>query len=228
MIDIPKVIHRLSKRRPVFCSEADFQLEFAWEIKTLYGNKYEVRLEYPQTDDSGNNNRKMHIDILLIDSETRKWIPIELKYKTKGCTITVKDPKDASNKEEETFFLANQGAKDIGCYDYLYDIQRIERLRDLKKEQFEAGYAIILTNEMSYTNKPGREGCFYKEFSIHDDAVKHGDLKWDKNTGSGTKRGREEGIHLDGTYTINWEEYSHPDKNDSNKVFKYAVCKVLP
>ncbi len=221
MIDIHKVIQRLSKRRPVFCSEADFQLEFAWQIKLIYGNKYEIKLEYPQADDSGNNNRKMHIDILLIDSATDKWIPIELKYKTKGDDIKCK-------KTGFIYNLANQGAKDIGCYDYLYDIQRIEKLKDLKKDKFEIGYAIILTNEMSYTNKPRGEGCFYKEFSIHQDAVKHGDLKWDKNTGSGTKRGREEGIHLDGTHTINWEEYSHPDKNDSNKVFKYAVCKVLP
>ena len=43
--DIEKVINTLMKKRHAFVSEADFQLEFAWETKKKYP-KFKVRLEY--------------------------------------------------------------------------------------------------------------------------------------------------------------------------------------
>lgn len=86
MFSALKVMEELKERRPVFVSEADFQLEFAWLVKELYGNEYSIRLEYTPSDEQLN---KMHIDILLRASKDKRWIPIELKYKTKGCTINV-------------------------------------------------------------------------------------------------------------------------------------------
>ena len=75
--DIELVISKLKNKRKVFVSEADFQLEMAWIIKQEYPNA-KVRLEYCPTFDFN-----MHIDILVVIDN--QWIPIELKYKTKGC-----------------------------------------------------------------------------------------------------------------------------------------------
>ena len=68
-------MQKLKEKRTIFVSEADFQLELAWIIKDEYPNA-KVRLEYCPAFDLS-----MHIDILVIID--RKWIPIELKYKTK-------------------------------------------------------------------------------------------------------------------------------------------------
>ena len=68
-------MQKLKEKRTIFVSEADFQLELAWIIKDEYPNA-KVRLEYSPAFDLS-----MHIDILVIID--RKWIPIELKYKTK-------------------------------------------------------------------------------------------------------------------------------------------------
>lgn len=44
-------------------------------------------------------------------------VPIELKYKTKGFTEII---------GSDTIIIKNQGAQDVGRYDFLYDVQRIE------------------------------------------------------------------------------------------------------
>ena len=132
IFDIYKIIDILKVKRPIFVSEADFQLELAWVIKEEYPNA-KVRLEYcPQFD------IKMHIDILVIIDN--KCIPIELKYKTKGCTKII---------NKEIFNLKNHSAKDINCYLYLKDIERIEKIKE-KDNLFNKGYAIFITNDMTY------------------------------------------------------------------------------
>lgn len=66
-----------------------------------------------------------------------RWILIELKYKAKGCNKKI---------GSEVFVLKNHGAKDINCYLYLKDLQRIESIRDTALEFLE-GYTIFLTKE---------------------------------------------------------------------------------
>ena len=96
MFDIYKIIGKLKNKRQIFTSEADFQLELAWIIKEEYPNT-KVRLEYCPSFDLN-----MHIDILVIYDN--KWIPIELKYKTKCCNKLING---------EIFNLKNHGAKDV-------------------------------------------------------------------------------------------------------------------
>lgn len=192
--DIEKVINTLMKKRHAFVSEADFQLEFAWEIKKKYP-KFKVRLEYTPEFKSS-----MHIDILLITE--KGWIPIELKYKTKGGTV-----KDG----DDEYILANHGAKDVNCYLYLKDIQRIEYIKKKKGNQFVEGYTVMLTNEESYKNAPKNSNVIYAAFSLHEDAIKTGKMEWGENASEGTKKGHEDPIELEGEYPIHWEKYSKLD-----------------
>ena len=137
-IDMAKIIEKLQDKRQIFCSEADFQLEMAWVIKEMYPNA-KVRLEYvPKFND------KMHIDILVFISN--KWIPIELKYKTKNS----KKEEMIDKITQEVFNLKNQGAKDISCYLYLKDIMRIESIKEQGEINFKEGYAVFLTNDKIY------------------------------------------------------------------------------
>lgn len=208
LFDIKYILNRLSKTRQIFVSEADFQLELAWMIKTIYPSAT-VRLEYCPCFDSN-----MHIDILVIINN--KWIPIELKYKTKKCEKTVGN---------EVFNLKNHGAKDIGCYLYLKDLERIEEFKR-NSECFLEGYAIMVTNEMSYTKKPKTDNCVYNQFSLHDGSKKQEIMDWREGTGNGTKKGHETPIKLAGCYTMEWLMYSEID-NTSTGVFKVLVNKVV-
>lgn len=62
-IEIKDVLEKLSKERPIFHSEKDFQFSLAWKIKSLYP-EVAVRLEKPMCRDTDKNE---HIDIFLKD-----------------------------------------------------------------------------------------------------------------------------------------------------------------
>ena len=207
-MDIELVIEKLRNKRKIFVSEADFQLEMAWIIKEQYPHA-KVRLEYCPTFDFN-----MHIDILVIINN--KWIPIELKYKTKGCI---------KNIDDEIFNLKNHGAKDVNCYLYLKDIQRIERIKDNVSE-FDVGYTVFITNELSYLRKPLKSDCVYTQFSLEDGTTKKGVLNWSDNASYGTKKNCENPIVLKNEYKIKWNDYSKIDDTNTG-TFMVLVNKII-
>lgn len=73
MLDIHKVIASLQSKRPLFHSEADFQLALAWEIQSYYPEA-EIRLEYNFPKVLGS----LYVDIWVKLHDT--FIPLELKY----------------------------------------------------------------------------------------------------------------------------------------------------
>lgn len=207
VLDMGLIVDKLKERRKIFVSEADFQLELAWTIKENYPNA-KIRLEYCPTFDLN-----MHIDILVIMNN--KWYPIELKYKTKGCTKVVDD---------EIFNLKNHGAKDVNSYLYLKDIMRIEKIRNNVKE-FDTGYTMFITNDISYIKKPLKKNCVYKQFSLEDKIVKSGTMFWEKTASKGTMKNCEEPIVLKDSYNINWKYYSKLD-NENTGTFMYIVNEI--
>ena len=59
ILDIDKIMYQLSRWRPIFHSEADFQFSLAWMIKEQYPN-CDIRLEFiPES------NPNLHLDILV-------------------------------------------------------------------------------------------------------------------------------------------------------------------
>ena len=224
-INMTEIIKTLQKKRQIFCSEADFQLEMAWVIKEMYTDA-KVRLEYVPKFDDKTFNDKMRIDIIVFINN--EWIPIELKYKTKKSKKGALEDKIT----QEVFNLKNQGAKDIGCYLYLKDIKRIESIKEQKieiikgqeKNNFKEGYAVFLTNDKTYLESPQNNDCVYKDFSLEDGAIKEGWLKWKKYP---KKKGFEKPITLKGSYTMEWKEFSNVDEERSDGTFYYLVTKII-
>ena len=111
----------------LFCSEADFQFSLGWELHRLLPN---AQLLFEKEVNVG------YVDIIVIWNG--KWYFIELKYHTSLCdTMTLGLP----------LHLKNQSAQDILRYDYLYDINRIQRIAANMEEVYGGGYAIVLTND---------------------------------------------------------------------------------
>ena len=130
-LNLYTVIERLKSKRKSFGSEADFQLELAWNIRELYPEA-QIRLEFcPDFAPS------MRVDILVLMDD--RWIPIELKYKTKAYWKVING---------ELFSLKNHAAQDLGRYDYLRDLQRLEYLKE-NAPLFEEGYKLYLTNDQT-------------------------------------------------------------------------------
>ena len=139
MLNIRRLLTGLADNRKVFHSEADFQHALAWHIHQTMP-KSQIRLEFPVPVE----HRKMYVDIWLPEQKTA----IELKYVTRSSEL---------EHNEESFTLRNHGAHPPRRYDFLRDIQRLERMRSVP-ELCEAGHAVLLTNDPLYWNPPGRLG----------------------------------------------------------------------
>ena len=207
-MEILKIIDKLKSKRKVFYSESDFQFALAWEIQKYYEKAdVKVRLEYPnsQGNDFSNPQKMEYVDIIVILDN--KIYPIELKYKTKSLTVVDND---------ETYCLKNQGAQNFGRYEYLKDIQRIEKF--LEKKDFQCGYAILLTNAELYWSKNNPDNMD-AQFQIEDGDTKTGTLIWNGETKDKMKKGRS--ITLQREYKIKWNEYSNFGIN--NGEFRYCI-----
>lgn len=194
----------LSKSRPVYHSETDFQFTMAWYIQQIYKNA-KVRLEYSYKD----NNRHLYLDIYV--SLSGKVYGIELKYKTKCAQICCK---------HETFELAEHGAVGNALYDYWKDVQRLEYL--IQKKVIHHGYAIFLTNESAYWEEPKR-AANYDSFRIQNNREIKGILNWSGNrTPKGATEKRNSPIKVINNYTISWKEYS------KKQSFMYTSLEISP
>ena len=92
---------------------------------------------------------------------------IELKYKTRAIDVKVGD---------EEFFLKNQSAQDIGRYDLIKDIVRVEQV--ISAHGNSEGYAILLTNDSAYWKTPRNKSTVDAEFRLHNGRVLSGALEW--------------------------------------------------
>ena len=211
------VLEQLSKKRPVFHSEADFQFAFAWEIKSKYP-KSEIRLEYKIPD----LPQKTYVDIWIKNKKTT--IAIELKYKSKNPKRKSKRPVIEFNSEK--FYLSNQDANDSGRYDECRDIQRIENICELYDA---VGYSIFLTNDPAYWKEPPQnttnDGQDH-QFRIHEGRCLHGTLDWKEGTPDGTKDGKIDPITINGNYKLSWRNYSDLESSDLESL-KYRNFRYL-
>jgi hypothetical protein len=208
MFDLYKPLNQIKEKRKLFHSEADFQFALAWEIQLCYPD-IDVRMEYRPKEAPN-----MHIDI-FIHTENGS-IPIELKYKTLKTDIVV---------EGESFFLKDHGAQDIGKYDCLTDLSRIEWLSH-NLPDFIKGYTLWLTNDPSYWTRLKRSNTIYEAFSIHEGAIKQGEMAWAAHAGEGTTKNRTNPIQFYNSYVITGDTYSIIG-NKRNETFKYALLSTI-
>ena len=213
-IEFNKILEELSKERPIYHNEKDFQFALAWKIKSLYPD-LAIRIEKPII---GDGESSEYLDIVLLDKENES-IGIELKHITSLLE---------AQQDGEMFYLKTHGANDLRCYDCLKDIQRLEKF--IKNGNISRGYALWLTNADGLW-KGNMNGSYYDEFRIYEGRTISGSMNWKTGTGEGTKKKREDPITLSGKYTMKWVDYSDVKplpvmEAYSKGVFKYSLNEV--
>lgn len=212
MFNVSQIMEMLSRARPVFYSEADFQHAFAWQVH-LQNPNYIIQLEYPI---SPGQEADEYLDVLVSDSKNK--VAVELKYKTSTLLAPIGG---------DIFLLKSHGAQDQGRYDFLKDVQRLEKY--LSDNPNSIGYAIFLSNDSSYW-KPGRnEKTVCDDFRLTEGRNISATLNWGESAGKGTIRKRESPIILKNTYECVWREYSNIERHEYVKgstQFKYLVLDV--
>lgn len=203
--DAMQVLNRPAGKRPVFHSEADFQFAFAWEAKGLHPH-LEVRLEtHPQPE--------VRLDLELIDA-SGAGLAIELKYMTRLWAGSVRG---------ETYALKNHGASDLGGYDVVKDVVRVERFVAARPGW--TGLVIALTNEPGYWRSPGHGRPTNADaFRLYDGSTLSGERRWGPNTG-GTAKGRETPLALQAVHPLQWVDYSRVDASRAG-TFRALVIPI--
>jgi len=142
-LNVEYILGELSKDRPIFHSEGDFQFSLACKIKEFY-SELNVRLEFPM--------KPGFLDIFLFSSE--KAVLFELKYKTTELVC--------QTQNNERFNLKILRRKDYGFYGFIKDIARLENFKIKFQQKFEIVecYALILTNDDSYWLQKETKGMY--------------------------------------------------------------------
>ena len=204
MLDITHLMNELAHDRLVFHSEADFQHALAWRIHDAMPD-CGVRLEYKPFP-----TERMYLDIWF----SGIGVAVELKYRTRKLNL---------ERDGESFALRNQSAQDLGRYDFLKDIQRLEQLSTLPHAR--AGFAVMLTNDSSYWKRPSQLDTLDAAFRLHDDQRITGKMAWSEQAGAGTTENRKEPIRLNGSYDLQWQDYA--DIGDGrHRRFRYLAVQT--
>ncbi len=221
--DLEKIMRTLSKRRPVFHSEADFQHELAFELREHLKDA-KVRLEYPQKSIKEEGKKRKYIDIVVFfDDEV---IGIEVKYALKGMNknnnkkdtlISVDNDKI---KNPENFYVSGQGGQNKRGFAFIEDIHKLENFEIIgenhkfKNKGCLYGYLIILTNDATYSKKARSKKAKCAKYKFYEGAILKGDFKYGKKA-----------IELEKEHVVDkWNEYNAKDSNIQN--FKYLIVEI--
>ena len=206
-LDIDSLMKGLSRSRPIFHLESDFQDALAEHIRqTIPGSQ--VRREYTfRYRDSA-----MRLDIWL----PKERIAVELKYPTRMLEL------EWGNEEH---LLTDHGAQPLRRYDFLKDVQRLERV--VAERNARGGFAVLLTNHPYYWERPTRSWrtAIDAAFRLHEGRTIVGELNWSERAGAGTTRGREDPINIIGSYDLHWRDYSRLG-GSSNQRFRYLAVSI--
>ena len=143
------VLDFLRINQELLFNERDFQMHLATHLRQTK-HYDDVDVEYYVPCDALENyiwNSELRLDILVQKNE--EYLPIELKYKTKRAE---KNVLRFGENIEKIQVLKNQGAQDLGMYDFWKDVRRIELVRNCFKNVHN-GLAVFLTNDSLYTTQ---------------------------------------------------------------------------
>lgn len=217
----------------IFQSEMQFQFELAWIIKKkleLSGSNVNVIFEYAtlNEDKEGNRGNKNFTDLIFYDN-VGNYIAIELKYKTLPLIY-------------DGFTLGDHQARDLGRYDYLYDVVRLQKLSKISKlneakglKNFVKGYALLLTNDSLYweQSKTDTTKYSYMDFCIskYDTITANTQMCWNGKTANDITW-RKCPITIERNYMLSehWHDYSvvitTTSKQKPTNRFRYLLLDI--
>ncbi|GFN40554.1 MAG: hypothetical protein YK1309IOTA_1960003 [Marine Group I thaumarchaeote] len=188
-LNISEILGDLSLHRPLFQIEADFQHSLGWEIQKQNLN-CSIRFEFKPK----NVVNKIFVDLWIKD-ESDLVYAIELKYKTRKLNVLLDD---------ESYELLTHDAQNLGRYDFLKDVQRLENI--ISKNHNVKGFAIFLTNDHSYWKIPTGRQTIDENFRIHEGKTIHGELSWLKGASEGSTT--EERKSPGSDYLLSYNKFS--------------------
>ena len=139
----------LERNDELLFNERDFQMHLATWLRNSANSYDDVDVEYYVPSSELENyvwNSELRLDIVV--KKGGEYCPIELKYKTKKVERQITRFDEALH--DNVVVMKNQGAQDLGMYDFWKDVRRVELVRN-RFERVKGGLAVFVTNDALYT-----------------------------------------------------------------------------
>lgn len=130
-------------------NERDLQMHLATWLRGSANAYDDVDVEYyvPQSElDNYIWDSELRLDIVV--KRDGEYCPVELKYKTRKVERQITRFDEALH--DKVVVMKNQGAQDLGMYDFWKDVRRVELVRN-RFERVKGGLAVFVTNDALYT-----------------------------------------------------------------------------
>lgn len=195
----------LSRERPIFHSEADFQFALAWALKSVDPQAH-LRLEYPI------GNVRGAVDIVAM-SNGRPAYALELKYVKTRTKMQIGD---------ETYDLPDSLSDSY--YYVCNDLARMERFV-AENPGACAGVLVLSNRPLSWNEWTHQRGCH--AFRISEGRTLSGILDWPRErVRNRLSRDMRDRIELRGSYPLLWRSFGSSDREQTSRSFRYLLIDV--
>lgn len=130
-------------------NERDFQMHLATWLRNSANRYDDVDVEYYVPRQELDNyvwDSELRLDIVV--KKDGEYYPVELKYKTKKVERQITRFDEVMH--DKVVVMKNQGAQDLGMYDFWKDVRRVELVRN-RFERVKGGFTVFVTNDVFYT-----------------------------------------------------------------------------
>lgn len=219
LIDIVQqdVFAFLESNEELLFNERDFQMHLATWLRKSANDYDDVDVEYYVPKIELPNyvwDSELRIDIVI--KKNGEYCPVELKYKTKKVERQIS--RFDEMLDDKVVVMKNQGAQDLGMYDFWKDIRRIELVRN-RFEKVKGGLAIFVTNDALYTKASRPES---NNYLLNMNEGMHSPIKhWQNENSACAKMKSYKSFEVEKEYSINWHH-----RNVDNIPFHYCVVNV--
>ena len=207
----------LGSNEELLFNERDFQMHLATWLRNSINSYDDVDVEYYvpwQELDDYIWESELRLDILV--KKDGEYCPVELKYKTKK--IERKISRFDEVLHDKVVVMKNQGAQDLGMYDFWKDVRRVELVRNRFKN-VKGGLAVFVTNDPFYTkaSRPNSNNYLLNMTEGKHSVVKH----WQNEDSACAKMKSYKSFEVEKEYSIKWHH-----RNVDNIPFHYCIVNI--
>lgn len=207
LVDIVRedVFAFLKSNEELLFNERDFQMHLATWLRGSANAYDDVDVEYyvpvEELKKVGEYVWESELRLDVVVKKDAEYCPIELKYKTKKVERQISRFDEVLS--EEVVVMKNQGAQDLGMYNFWKDIRRVE-LVCKRFKNVNSGLAVFVTND-SYYVKERNSNRVNNHHLFSMSAGEHGTIKRWQNENSACAKSYKS-FEVDNRYTIQWNE----------------------
>lgn len=210
------VIAFLEGNKELLFNERDFQMHLATWLRNSANHYDDVDVEYyVPWQELKNYVWKSELRLDIVVKKDGEYCPIELKYKTKKVERQISRFDELL--DEKVIVMKNQGAQDLGMYDFWKDVRRIELVRN-RFERVKGGLAVFVTNDVFYT-KVSKSSSNHYLFGMAGDVTRLKQKHWlnPKSTCAETHKN----FDVEQAYDIVWHS-----REIDNEYFYYCIANI--